>query len=44
MTTESIEWLIVGGGIHGVHIAARLLSDTDLSTKKYGFLIRENNF
>ena len=31
MTDESIEWLIVGGGIHGVHIAARLLGETDLS-------------
>ena len=29
MTT--IEWLIIGGGIHGVHIAARLIGDAKIS-------------
>ena len=26
----NVEWLIIGGGIHGVHIAARLIGDADL--------------
>ena len=26
-----LDWLIIGGGIHGVHIAARLLGDADIS-------------
>ena len=25
--TETLQWLIVGGGIHGVHLAARLIGD-----------------
>ena len=28
----SLEWLIIGGGIHGVHIAARLLGDAGVSS------------
>ena len=24
----TVDWLIVGGGIHGVHIAARLLGES----------------
>ena len=27
----TLDWLIIGGGIHGVHIAARLLGDADIS-------------
>ncbi len=26
----SLDWLIVGGGIHGVHLAVRLLAETDV--------------
>ena len=26
----TLEWLIIGGGIHGVHIASRLLADADV--------------
>ena len=26
----TLDWLIIGGGIHGVHIAARLLGDADV--------------
>lgn len=29
--SEALDWLIVGGGIHGVHIAARLLGEADVS-------------
>jgi len=28
------DWLIIGGGIHGVHIAARLLSDAGVSPER----------
>ena len=27
----ALDWLIIGGGIHGVHIAARLLGEADVS-------------
>ena len=27
----SLEWLLVGGGIHGVHLASRLIADADVS-------------
>lgn len=27
----SLEWLIVGGGIHGVHLAARLIAEAEVS-------------
>ncbi|MEM7227578.1 MAG: FAD/NAD(P)-binding protein [Planctomycetota bacterium] len=30
-TAGQLEWLIIGGGIHGVHIAARLLGDAKVS-------------
>ena len=30
----SIDWLIIGGGIHGVHIAARLLGETDINPEQ----------
>ena len=26
----TLDWLIIGGGIHGVHIATRLLADADI--------------
>ncbi len=26
-----LDWLIIGGGIHGVHIAARLLGEAGVS-------------
>ncbi|MBU48828.1 MAG: hypothetical protein CL920_09040 [Deltaproteobacteria bacterium] len=29
-----LDWLIVGGGIHGVHIAARLVGEADISPEK----------
>lgn len=29
-----LNWLIIGGGIHGVHIAARLLGDAGVSTDR----------
>jgi thioredoxin reductase len=32
MTT--LDWLIIGGGIHGVHIAARLIGDAEVSTDR----------
>ena len=28
MSTEVFDWIIIGGGIHGVHIAARLLGES----------------
>ncbi len=32
MTTQlDLEWLIIGGGIHGVHIATRLLQDANVN-------------
>jgi cation diffusion facilitator CzcD-associated flavoprotein CzcO len=27
----SIEWLIIGGGIHGVHLAARLIGEAGVA-------------
>jgi len=30
-TSAALDWLIIGGGIHGVHIAARLLGEADVS-------------
>ena len=30
----SLEWLVIGGGIHGVHIAARLLGDAKVSPER----------
>ncbi|MAB82633.1 MAG: hypothetical protein CMJ24_04255 [Phycisphaerae bacterium] len=29
-----LDWLIIGGGIHGVHIAARLLGDASVPTER----------
>ncbi|MCP4836972.1 MAG: SidA/IucD/PvdA family monooxygenase [Phycisphaera sp.] len=29
--TMDLDWLIIGGGIHGVHIATRLITDADIS-------------
>lgn len=34
----NFEWLIVGGGIHGVHIAARLLGDGGVSPDRLAIL------
>lgn len=28
---EELDWLVVGGGIHGVHLSARLLGEADVS-------------
>ena len=28
---ETLDWLIIGGGIHGVHIAARLLGESGVA-------------
>ena len=30
----NLDWLIIGGGIHGVHIAARLLGDADVPRER----------
>jgi hypothetical protein len=30
----SLEWRVIGGGIHGVHIAARLLGDANVSPER----------
>ncbi|MEM7448867.1 MAG: FAD/NAD(P)-binding protein [Myxococcota bacterium] len=30
----NLDWLIIGGGIHGVHIAARLLGEADVSPEQ----------
>lgn len=30
----TLDWLILGGGIHGVHVAARLIEDVGLSTDR----------
>ena len=30
----TLDWLIIGGGIHGVHIAARLLGDAHISPER----------
>ena len=30
----SLQWLIVGGGIHGVHIAARLIGEAGVDRSK----------
>jgi len=30
----SLDWLIIGGGIHGVHIAARLLGEADVNPER----------
>ena len=30
----SLDWLIVGGGIHGVHIAARLIGEADVAGER----------
>ena len=30
----ALDWLIIGGGIHGVHIAARLIEDADVAPEK----------
>ena len=29
-----LDWLIIGGGIHGVHVAARLLADVDIAPEQ----------
>ncbi len=29
-----LEWLIIGGGIHGVHIAARLVGEADVTPER----------
>jgi cation diffusion facilitator CzcD-associated flavoprotein CzcO len=33
-----LDWLIVGGGIHGVHLAARLMGDAEVSAEKLRIL------
>ena len=30
----NLDWVIIGGGIHGVHIAARLLGEAEVSPEK----------
>ncbi len=30
----SLDWLIIGGGIHGVHLAARLLGEADVAPER----------
>ena len=30
----NLDWLIIGGGIHGVHIANRLLVDADIPAER----------
>lgn len=30
----SLDWLLIGGGLHGVHIAARLLGDADVAPER----------
>ena len=34
----NLSWLIIGGGIHGVHIAARLIGDAGLAADRIGIL------
>ena len=33
-SSMSFEWLIIGGGIHGVHIAARLLGEANVAPER----------
>ena len=33
-STVKLDWLIIGGGIHGVHIAARLLGEADIDPQQ----------
>ena len=30
----ALDWLIIGGGIHGVHIAARLLGESGVAPER----------
>lgn len=34
----NLEWLVIGGGIHGVHIATRLLADADIPADRLGIV------
>ena len=34
----SFDWLIIGGGIHGVHIAARLLREANVAPERLGIV------
>lgn len=36
--TEAIDWLIIGGGIHGVHVAARLIGEGGLDPSRLQIL------
>lgn len=32
--SEALDWVIIGGGIHGVHLAVRLISEADVDPKR----------
>ena len=32
----NLDWLIIGGGVHGVHIATRLIVDADVPVEPRG--------
>lgn len=34
----NLDWLVIGGGIHGVHIATRLLADADIPADRLGIV------
>lgn len=34
MNTTDLDWLIVGGGVHGVHLAARLIAEADVDPSR----------
>jgi glycine/D-amino acid oxidase-like deaminating enzyme len=37
-TSHAFDWLIIGGGIHGVHIAARLIGEGGVPAERVGIL------
>ena len=37
-SSSSVDWLIVGGGIHGVHVAARLIGEGGLDASQVRIL------
>ncbi len=32
--SDSLDWLVIGGGIHGVHLSARLIGEADVSPER----------
>lgn len=34
MAAEELDWLIVGGGIHGVHLAVRLIAEGNVAPER----------